>query len=45
MVLNVDDAIPDAAMDEIKAVNGIVNAYVVSLPQPAGQGLVSAGRN
>lgn len=33
MVLNVDSAIPDAAVDEIKAIAGIDTAYVVSLPE------------
>lgn len=33
MVLNVDDEIPAAALDEIAAVRGIETAYVVSLPQ------------
>ncbi|MDI3341796.1 MAG: phosphoglycerate dehydrogenase [Sphaerobacter sp.] len=32
MVLNVDDAIPEAALAEIVAIPGIESAYVVSLP-------------
>jgi len=35
MVLNVDDAIPEDALAEIKAVGGIQTAYVVSLPPAA----------
>ena len=37
MVLNVDDAIPEAALKEIKAIAGIETAYVVSLPPPTPQ--------
>lgn len=37
MVLNVDDAIPVAALDELKAIAGVETAYVVSLPQPSAQ--------
>lgn len=44
MVLNVDDAIPESAIDEIKSVNGIETAYVVSLPQSADVGLVGSTR-
>ncbi|MDQ3466841.1 MAG: phosphoglycerate dehydrogenase [Chloroflexota bacterium] len=32
MVLNVDDAIPDEAINELKVIAGIDTAYVVSLP-------------
>lgn len=35
MVTNVDDAIPEEALAEIKAISGMETAYVVSLP-PAG---------
>ena len=34
MVLNVDDAIPPEALDELKTIAGIETAYVVSLPLP-----------
>jgi D-3-phosphoglycerate dehydrogenase len=37
MVLNVDDAIPDVALDELKSIPGITTAFVVSLPQPSAQ--------
>jgi D-3-phosphoglycerate dehydrogenase len=37
MVLNVDDAIPQAALDELKGIAGIETAYVVSLPPTAAQ--------
>jgi D-3-phosphoglycerate dehydrogenase len=37
MVLNVDDPIPVAALDELKSVAGIETAFVVSLPAPAPQ--------
>lgn len=37
MVLNVDDAIPAEALDELKAISGIETAFVVSLPQPSSQ--------
>jgi hypothetical protein len=37
MVLNVDDAIPAEALDELKRIPGIETAFVVSLPQPAAQ--------
>jgi hypothetical protein len=32
MVLNVDDEIPQAALDEIKTIPGVETAYRVSLP-------------
>jgi D-3-phosphoglycerate dehydrogenase len=32
MVLNVDDEIPDAALDELKTIHGVQTAYKVSLP-------------
>lgn len=35
MVLNVDDEIPQAALDEVMQVPGIETAFVVSLPAPA----------
>ena len=35
MVLNVDDVVPPAALDELKGIAGITTAFVVSLPQPA----------
>ena len=34
MVLNVDDAIPREALDEIVAIDDINTAFVVSLPNP-----------
>ncbi|MEX2314480.1 MAG: ACT domain-containing protein, partial [Thermomicrobiales bacterium] len=34
MVLNVDDAIPREALDEIMAIDDVSTAYVVSLPNP-----------
>lgn len=34
MVLNVDDAIPQPALDEVLTLDGITTAYVVSLPAP-----------
>jgi D-3-phosphoglycerate dehydrogenase len=37
MVLNVDDAIPPEALDELKQTAGIETAFVVSLPQPSPQ--------
>jgi D-3-phosphoglycerate dehydrogenase len=37
MVLNVDDAIPPEALDELKTIAGIETAYVVSLPLPSPQ--------
>ena len=37
MVLNVDDVVPPAALEELKEIPGITTAYVVSLPQPAPQ--------
>ncbi len=37
MVLNVDDEIPEAALEELKEIAGIETAYVVSLPQPSPQ--------
>ena len=37
MVLNVDDAIPTEALDELKGIAGIETAYVVSLPLPSAQ--------
>ncbi len=37
MVLNVDDAIPPEALDELKGIAGIETAYVVSLPLPSAQ--------
>jgi D-3-phosphoglycerate dehydrogenase len=37
MVLNVDDAIPAEALDELKAISGIETAFVVSLPRPSSQ--------
>jgi D-3-phosphoglycerate dehydrogenase len=37
MVLNVDDAIPTEALDELKRVAGIETAFVVSLPQTSPQ--------
>jgi len=37
MVLNVDDEIPDNALDELKAIAGIETAFVVSLPRPSAQ--------
>jgi D-3-phosphoglycerate dehydrogenase len=37
MVLNVDDAIPAQALDELKQIAGIETAYVVSLPQTSPQ--------
>ena len=37
MVLNVDDAIPSEALDEMKGIAGIDTAFVVSLPQPSPQ--------
>ncbi len=43
MVLNVDDAIPPEALDELKSISGIETAYVVSLPQPSGQRTLFAG--
>ncbi len=33
MVINIDDDAPDAALHEIRSIPGIVNAFVVSLPQ------------
>jgi hypothetical protein len=36
-VLNVDDAIPTEALDELKAIAGIETAFVVSLPQTSPQ--------
>jgi D-3-phosphoglycerate dehydrogenase len=49
MVINIDDAAPDAALHEIRSIPGIVNAVVVSLPQsvmstPTMPELASAGR-
>ncbi len=41
MVLNVDDEIPQAALDEIKTIPGVETAYRVSLP-PAQARLVAA---
>ena len=35
MVLNVDDVVPPAALDELKGIAGITTAFVVSLPQSA----------
>ena len=35
MVLNVDDVVPPAALDELKGITGITTAFVVSLPQSA----------
>jgi hypothetical protein len=32
MVTNVDDEIPEAALAEIRAIPGVKNVYVVSLP-------------
>ena len=37
MVLNVDDAIPPEALDELKSIPGIETAFVVSLPQRSPQ--------
>ena len=37
MVLNVDDAIPAEALDELKGIAGIETAFVVSLPQTSPQ--------
>jgi D-3-phosphoglycerate dehydrogenase / 2-oxoglutarate reductase len=37
MVLNVDDVIPSAAIEEIESIPGITTAFVVSLPQPSPQ--------
>ncbi|MBA3449597.1 MAG: phosphoglycerate dehydrogenase, partial [Chloroflexia bacterium] len=37
MVLNVDDAIPPQALDELKDIAGVETAFVVSLPQPLAQ--------
>jgi D-3-phosphoglycerate dehydrogenase len=37
MVLNVDDVIPAAALDELKSIAGIETAFVVSLPQTSPQ--------
>lgn len=37
MVLNVDDAIPTEALNELKQIPGISTAFVVSLPQPSAQ--------
>jgi D-3-phosphoglycerate dehydrogenase len=37
MVLNVDDAIPDEALAELKRIPGIATAFVVSLPETAPQ--------
>jgi D-3-phosphoglycerate dehydrogenase len=37
MVLNVDDVIPPAALDELKSIPGIETAFVVSLPQRSPQ--------
>ena len=37
MVLNVDDEIPDEALDELKTISGIETAFVVSLPQTSPQ--------
>jgi hypothetical protein len=37
MVLNVDDAIPDVALAELKRIPGIATAFVVSLPETAPQ--------
>ena len=37
MVLNVDDMIPAAALEELKSIPGITTALVVSLPQPSAQ--------
>jgi D-3-phosphoglycerate dehydrogenase len=37
MVLNVDDAIPAEALDELKSISGIETAFVVSLPRPSSQ--------
>ncbi|MBX6754751.1 MAG: hypothetical protein IRY86_11005, partial [Thermorudis peleae] len=34
MVLNVDDPIPEEALEEIRQIPDIATAYVVSLPQP-----------
>jgi D-3-phosphoglycerate dehydrogenase len=49
MVINIDDAAPDAALHEIRTIPGIVNAVVVSLPPsltatPSMPTLASAGR-
>jgi D-3-phosphoglycerate dehydrogenase len=41
MVLNVDDEIPQAALEEIKTIPGVETAYRVSLP-PAQPRLVGA---
>jgi hypothetical protein len=35
MVINIDDDAPDAALQEIRTIPGIVNAFVVSLPPAA----------
>ncbi|MDQ3227587.1 MAG: phosphoglycerate dehydrogenase, partial [Chloroflexota bacterium] len=35
MVLNVDDAIPPRALEELKEIAGVETAFVVSLPQPS----------
>src|SRR5215213_3829827 len=37
MVLNVDDAIPAEALDELKGIAGVETAFVVSLPQTSPQ--------
>ena len=37
MVLNVDDEIPQAALDEIKTIPGVETAYRVSLPPAQGR--------
>ena len=34
MVLNVDDAIPQEALDDVLTIDGVQTAYVVSLPEP-----------
>lgn len=41
MVLNVDDVVPAEALAELKQIAGITTAFVVSLPQPAPQPLLT----
>lgn len=43
MVLNVDDEIPDEALEALKSIHGIETAFVVSLPQPSSQRQLFAG--
>ncbi len=42
MVINVDDGVPDAALQEILSIPGIQNAFVVSLPEVGGRAMPAA---